>query len=79
MLFRDHVSCHAYDSYSARSKRSTSYEPRLPEPTALSASYPGSLCTATAATTATETAAPKQHEHGPRKLSTEPPSNAPDV
>lgn len=77
MRFRNYLSRHANDSYSARSKRSAFDEPRLPEPTTLSASSSGSLRTATAAT---ETAAaPKQYEHGARKLGPKPSSNAADI
>jgi hypothetical protein len=76
MLFGNYISCHANDSYSTRSKRPTFGEPRLPEPTAVSTSSSGSLCTAT---TATETTAPKQYEYGPRELSAKPPINAADV
>lgn len=76
MLFGDYVSCHAHNSYPTRPKRPTFNEPRVSEPTALSASSTGSL---PAATAATETAAPKQLEHGPGELGAKPSSNAADV
>ena len=76
MLFGDYVSCHAHDPYPARPKRSAFGEPRVSEPTALSASSTGSL---PAATAATKTAAPKQLEHGPGERGAKPSSNAADV
>jgi hypothetical protein len=77
MLFGDYLSCYAHDSHPTRPKRSAFDEPRVSEPTALSASSTGSLPAATAA--ATETAAPKQLEHGPGELGAKPSNNAADV
>ena len=76
MLFGDYLSRYAHDSYPPRPKRSAFDEPRVSEPTAISASSTGSL---PAATAATETAAPKQLEHGPGELGAKPSSNAADV
>ena len=77
MLFGDYVSCYAHDSYPPRPKRSAFDEPRISEPTALSASSTRSLPAATAA--ATKTAAPKQLEHSPGERGAKPSSNAADV
>jgi hypothetical protein len=81
MLFGDYVSCYAHNSYPTRPKRPAFNEPRVSEPTALSAGSTGSLpaATAAAAAAATETAAPKQLEHGPGELGAKPSSNAADV
>ena len=76
MLFGDYISCYAHDSYPTRPKRPAFGEPRVPEPTALSASSTGSL---PAATAATKTAAPKQLGHGPGERGAKPSINAADV